>query len=146
MMIYIQCNFCYIWNVFWLSTLCHYIQCVKSFRLQSYSGPYFFRIFRHLDWIWRDTEYPNAEKCRYIHVCTKSVFDDIDDTVCRKIFFRFQHDGMKKNATEFKFFVSIFSIKNKMAALWKRQNMKREWVPIPCLLKYFFRVDFNVQK
>ena len=44
------------------------IHYAKSVRIRSYSGPHFSRIFPHLDWIWRDTEYlpvfgPNAEKC-----------------------------------------------------------------------------------
>ena len=30
---------------------------VKRVRIQSYSGPHFSRIFPHLDWIRRDTEY-----------------------------------------------------------------------------------------
>ena len=42
--------------------------CVKRVRIQSYSDPHFSRIFPHLDWIWRDTEYlpvfsRNAGKC-----------------------------------------------------------------------------------
>ena len=43
--------------------------CVKRVRIWSYSGPHFFRIFPHSDWIRRDTEYlfvfgPNAGKSR----------------------------------------------------------------------------------
>ena len=45
-----------------------YLAWIRSFRIRSYSGPYFSRIFLHSDWIRRDTEYlpvfsPNALKC-----------------------------------------------------------------------------------
>ena len=41
---------------------------VKSFRIQSYSGPHFSCIFLDSDWLRRDTQHlsvfsPNAEKC-----------------------------------------------------------------------------------
>ena len=44
------------------------IYCVKSVRIQSYSGPHFSRILLHLDWIRRYAPYlsvlgTNAEKC-----------------------------------------------------------------------------------
>ena len=42
--------------------------CAKRARIRSYSGPHFYRIFPHLDWMQRDMEYlsvfiPNAGKC-----------------------------------------------------------------------------------
>ena len=44
------------------------LDCGKNVRIQSYSGPHFSRIFRHSDWIRKDTPYlsvfsPNAAKC-----------------------------------------------------------------------------------
>ena len=43
----------------------HKENCVKRVRVQSYSGPYFSRIFPHSDWIRRDTE--------YLSVCSPNV-------------------------------------------------------------------------
>ena len=70
-----------------LSVLPHAQHCVKSVRIRSYSGPHFFSIFPHLDWIRRDTEYlsvfsPNAGKMKTIitpntdtfYVCSKFSF------------------------------------------------------------------------
>ena len=34
-----------------------HLRCVKRVRIRSYSGPHFFRIFPHSDWIRRDTTY-----------------------------------------------------------------------------------------
>ena len=52
----------------YITHYCCHQHCVKCFRIRSYFGPHFPRIFRHSDWIRRDTKYlsvfsPNAGKC-----------------------------------------------------------------------------------
>ena len=53
----------------WISVIIAHLHYMKNIRIRSYSGPHFFRIFPHLDWIWRDTPHlsvfsPNAGKMR----------------------------------------------------------------------------------
>ena len=52
----------------WISVIIAHLHYMRNIRIRSYSGPHFFRIFPHLDWIWRDTPHlsvfsPNAGKC-----------------------------------------------------------------------------------
>ena len=78
------------------------IHCVKSVRIQSYSGPYFSRIFQHSDWIRRDREYlsvrstsaeylsvfsPNAEKCGKMWTKITLNMDSFYAVVCSDLVF-----------------------------------------------------------